>query len=189
MIATAKPKQGRKDLKVLAIDPGFSNLGVTVAVADEADYHKVVKTILFSDTLSLGSQKTYRQFHKRLLPTLESLWDNYGPFDVMTAEEPTLIRGKSVISCYLWYVYGMIRAWIQTKGVDPEDMYANTPMQLKDVARLLMRRHMEKRPSGNSPNKAEISDLLSTMGVPIARSSHENDATLSIIAALGRRVA
>lgn len=189
MIATAKPKQGRKGLKVLAIDPGFSNLGITVAIADEADYHEVIQTILFSDTLSLGSQKTYRQFHKRLIPALDTLWENYGPFDVMTAEEPTLIRGKSVISCYLWYVYGMIRAWIQTKGVDPEDLRANTPMQLKDVARLLMRRHMKMRPNGNTPNKGEIADLLVALGVPTARSSHENDATLSIIAALGQRVA
>ena len=32
-------------------------------------------------------------------------------------------------------------------------------------------------------------DLLVALGVPTARSSHENDATLSIIAALGQRVA
>ena len=55
MIATAKPKSGRKGLKVLAIDPGFSNLGITVAIADEADYHEVIQTILFSDTLNLGT--------------------------------------------------------------------------------------------------------------------------------------
>jgi len=177
------PKE-RQTKRILGVDPGLSNLGLAVVDCTPGPYAKVVNTILFSTTAQLGPSGNYRMFHVKLLPMLESLWQDYGPFDV-AAEEPTVIQENAAISGYLWYVYGMVRAWIMMKG---GEFHALTPTQLKDKARLMMREEMGIRPEGPNPTKKEIGALLHHLGIPTLRTNHEDDAVLAVISNIGQRL-
>lgn len=183
----SKPQPPQRGIKVLAIDPGTKNLGVCVFRGNEGRYEEVIETVLFQDTFNLGDMKTYRQWHKKLLPLLDDLVENYGAFDMVVFEEPTEIKGNPVVSSRIWYVYGLIRAWAVGSGVHPDNLRAKTPLQLKDTARYLMRTRLKSQPEAQNPSKEEISKMLRSLGIPTARSSHENDATLAALAVLGRK--
>lgn len=173
-------------LRVLGIDPGFSKLGVAIVDALEGNYAGVIQRVLYADTCFLGKTESYRLFKKKLLPMLEDLWDEYGPFDLMCSEEPTEIKGNPVVSSYLWYVYGMIQSWAHMKGLTGDASRSLTPTQLKQRARHLMREVSGKRPEKTNPSKAEIHELLHQLGLTPSRSDHENDAVLAIIANVGK---
>lgn len=177
--------QTKETLRVLGIDPGFTNLGLAILDAQEGPSEEVVQTVIFTDCVTLGSTDSYRSFPKKLKEVLDSLWDQYGPFDTICAEEPTEIQGNPVVSSYLWFVYGLIRGWAVAKGVD--DQRALTPTQLKNRARALMWDVMNVRPETTNPTKAEIAELLHHLKLPRCRTNHEDDAVLAVISNLGKR--
>jgi len=177
--------QSKETLRVLGVDPGFTNLGVAVVEAQKGPSEKVIQTVIFTDCITLGSTEGYRHFPKKLYQSLDSLWEQYGPFDAVCAEEPTEIQGNPVVSSYLWFVYGLIRGWLAAKGV--LEQQALTPTQLKNRARSLMWDVMSTRPEKTNPSKAEIAELLHHLRLPRCRTNHEDDAVLAVIANLGKR--
>lgn len=175
----------RKSKRVLGVDPGLSNLGTAIVDARPGPYAAVVETLLYTENIKLGPAKNYRMFHVKLFPALESLWDNYGPIEVICAEEPTVIQENAAISGYIWYVYGMIRAWAAARGIE---FKALTPTQLKDKARVLMREEQGVQPRTANPTKGEIGALLRHLGLPDLPTNHEDDAVLAVIANIGQRL-
>lgn len=182
---TPMAPEDREARRVLGIDPGLSNLGTSVIEASPGPYAQVVKTVLFSANIKLGPSRNYRAFHPKLFKELDQLWDSYGPFACICAEEPTVIMENAAISGYLWYVYGMIRAWGFARGIELKSLTAG---QLKDTARTLMREEMGVRPKGQNPTKKEIGALLRHLGVPRLPTDHEDDSVLAVISNIGQRL-
>ena len=169
-----------KLLRVLAIDPGYANLGIAILDMQRGTKGvNSVRKVVFSDTLRVGDAAHPLLFARKLIPHLNKLDEEYGPFDVIGMEGPTFIMRRVMVTALIWHVIGVLTGWAEARKIP---IRHRTPIQLKKAACFLLEKKFDQK---NIPKKSDIRKAIDKLGHHPRRTNHENDAILAAFACFG----
>jgi len=158
-------------MKVLGIDPGYRNLGLTVV-----DLNSM--TILHSENMTVGHSDNIISFVKFLYPKLTQLHKEYN-FAGIGAESPPFIMRQIKTTAGLWSVVSIIMSW--AFGRDIPFRHAS-PISLK---RAVVKYNGAVWDKKKIPKKAEVKVVIKKLYGTCCKTSHEDDAALAAVATFG----
>lgn len=164
---------------ILALDPGYANLGIAVVELDEDNkgLNTIVK-IHHSETIRVGCASRPLKFAEKLWHRLEGLGESFD-FDAVAFETPTFIMRQIRTTALLWHTMGIVTSWATHHGLP---VRSQAPITLKRTACFLLQRKYDK---GNLPDKKEVGHALKELGVVSRSTDHENDAILAAFSCYG----
>ncbi len=163
---------------VLGIDPGYRNLGLSVVkVSDDGKEFE----ILHSDSVSVGKATAPLLFAKFLWPKLSRLSEEYGPIEAIGTETPPFIMGQIQTTAFLWSVSSIIAAWACDRGIP---MRNTSPIGLKRATAKLLEIPFNRKGMASKKDVRRAVERVVGKGTS-GKTSHENDATLAVIALFG----
>jgi Holliday junction resolvasome RuvABC endonuclease subunit len=167
---------------VLGVDPGYTNLGLSVVELDRAGGLTSLRRVLHSENMEVGQATRPLRFAGNLATKLQSLHENYGPIEAIGMESPTYIQSQIRTTALLWHVVGILLGWAETRDIPYR---SRTPMELKRVVSDVLELRWDRR---NPPSKKlVIRGMATLLGCPSREleSSHEADSILAAFACWG----
>ena len=158
-------------MKVLGIDPGYRNLGLTVV-----DLKSM--TILHSENMTVGHSDNIMSFLKFLYPKLIALHAEYN-FGAIGSESPPFIMRQIKTTAGLWAVSSIILAWAYERDIPFRHA---SPLSLK---RAVVAYNGEKWDRKKIPKKPAIRKVVSSLFGSHCKTSHEDDAALAAAVTFG----
>jgi len=154
---------------ILGVDPGYRNLGLAIL-----DISGPRPSILWSKNKSIGSPSAGMEFVRFLWPLLDELHTEYG-IEAIATETPPFIAGRPKVSALLWAISSIIASWGHAKGIP---LRHAQPLTLKRACSRILGREYDRK---NIPKKKDIREAVKKLLGARGRTSHEDDAILSII--------
>lgn len=158
-------------MKVLGVDPGYRNLGLTVV-----DLKSM--TILHSENMTVGHSDNIISFVKFLYPKLTELHEKYN-FTGIGSETPPFIMRQIKTTAGLWAVSSIIMSWAFERGMPFRHA---SPISLK---RAVVRYNGDVWDKKKIPKKAEVKVVIKKLYGSCCKTSHEDDAALAAAATFG----
>ena len=158
-------------MKVLGIDPGFRNLGLTIV-----DLKSM--TILHSENMTVGHSENIISFVKFLYPKLTELHKQYN-FQGIGAESPPFIMKQIKTTAGLWAVMSIVMSWAFERDIPFRHA---SPISLK---RAVVSYNGDQWNKKKIPKKREIKVVVKKLYGDCCKTSHEDDAALAAAVTFG----
>ena len=158
-------------MKVLGIDPGFRNLGLTIV-----DLKSM--TILHSENMTVGHSDNILSFIKFLHPKLTQLHKEYN-FMGIGAETPPFIMKQIKTTAGLWAVVSIIVSWAYERNIPFRHA---SPISLKRAVVQINEGQWNRK---KIPKKAEVKVAIKKLYNNCCKTSHEDDAALAAAVTFG----
>jgi len=158
-------------MKVLGIDPGYRNLGLTIV-----DLKSM--TILHSENMTVGHSENIMSFVKFLYPKLTQLHREYN-FAGIGCESPPFIMRQIKTTAGLWAVVSIVLSWAFERDIPFRHA---SPLSLK---RAVVTYNGEKWDKKKIPKKHEVKVVIKKLYGDCCKTSHEDDAALAAAVTYG----
>ena len=170
-------------MRVLAVDPGYSNLGLAVVEIERAGGFRCVREVFHSRNVKVGNAVRPIAFAANVVRELDDLERRYGKFDAVALETPTFIQKQLRTTALIWHTIGAVLAWAAVRDLPPRWL---SPMQLKRVAAGLLGREWDpKKAASKREVKEAVNQAFKEEDHRKFESSHEADAVLAAIGCWG----
>ena len=155
---------------ILGIDPGYKNLGLCILSVKDGGELK----LLYSENMCVGNSSSPLNFCRFLWPHLDALNERFH-IDGIASETPPILMKQSRITALLWSVSSIISTWA---FVNKKHFRHAAPVTLKRATCNLLEKPWSRK---QMPKKSEVAKAVELVIGERCKTSHENDAVLSVL--------